>query len=884
MSFWTRITNVFRGERLNRDIDEELEAHVAEAVVEGRNEAEARRALGAALRLREESRDLRLLPWLDSLRADAVLGWRQLMKRKVTSASAILSLALAIGACTAAFRLVDALLLRPLPVAEPERLFAVSYEKPGRDGRPGVYDSCSYPMFQRWQSALNGQAELLAISYPQRVDLAYGSDQEMEKAHRQYVSGRLFPAFGLRPALGRLLSEDDDRKQGASPYVVLSYDYWQRRFGGDPGVIGRSLRLDAGFFTIAGVAEKRFTGVEPGTVTDVFVPITMKNPASLGSANSFWFHTMVRLKQGGAAEPVRDLLAASYRAFEEERLKGSFQVAKAGPVVEATLNLEPAAAGASRMQREYRRPLTALSVLVALVLLIACANVANLMTAQGWARGREMALRVAIGAGRGRLVQLVLVEGAWIAGLAAAAGGVFAAWSAPFVVSMINPPDDPARLVLPADWRVFGFSLLLTLTVTILFGAIPALRAAAVHPAGALKGGADPHSRRRVMNALIAAQVTFCFLVLFVAGLFAATFDRLNRQPVGFSPDGLLALETVASSPQLPAFWNQVADRLRSVPGVESVGISAWPMLTGEMRNHRISIGGHAPGDALGFTLAVSPGWLETMRITMLGGRDFRREEMDPSVAIVNETFARQFFQGENALGKSFEMIEGKGVRIRVQIVGLVRDAAYRNLRESMLPVAYLPFQTTDQEGAPAPLTRGTFLVRSSRRALMELAPVLRQAVSSERSEFRVSNLRTQAEIVRSQTVRERLLAMLALFFAVVALVLAGVGLYGVMDYTALQRRREISIRMALGARGGDIAVRVTSQIYSMVAVGATAGLALGVASVGSLESLFYQVKATDLPVLAFPSIALLAAALLASMPAVVRAVRTDPARTLRAD
>lgn len=495
-----------------------------------------------------------------------------------------------------------------------------------------------------------------------------------------------------------------------------------------------------------------------------------------------------------------------------------------------------------------------------------------------------MALRVAIGAGRGRLVQLVLVEGAWIAGLAAAAGGAFAAWSAPFVVSLINPPDDPARLVLPADWRVFGFSLLLTLTVTLLFGAIPALRAAAVQPSGALKGGLDPHSRRRVMNGLVAVQVTFCFLVLFVAGLFAATFDRLNRQPVGFSPEGVLALETVTSSPQLPAYWNQVADRLRSVPGVESVGMSAWPMLTGEMRNHLISVGGNAPTDTLGFTLAVSPHWLETMRITMLGGRDFRREEMSPSVAIVNETFVRQFFQGENALGKSFEMIEGKGVRTPVQIVGLVRDAAYRNLREAMLPVAYLPFQMSEKEGVPLPMSRGAFLVRSSSRDLMELAPVLRQAVSAERREFRVSNLRTQAEIVRRQTVRERLLAMLALFFAVVALVLAGVGLYGVMDYSALQRRREISIRMALGARGGDIAFRVTSQIYSMVALGAVAGLGLGLGCVRYIESLFFQVKATDLPLLTFPALTLVAAAMVASLPAVVRAVRTDPAATLRAE
>ncbi|MGC4052672.1 MAG: ADOP family duplicated permease [Paludibaculum sp.] len=884
MSFWTRITNVFRGDRLNLDIDEELEAHVADAVAEGRDEAEARRALGAALQLREKSRDLRLLPWLDSLRADAVLGWRQLMKRKVTSTAAVLSLGLAIGACTAAFRLVDALLLRPLPVSEPSQLFAISYEQRGRDGKPVLYDSCSYPMFQRWQAALGDRAELLAISYAQRTDLTYGSDQEMEKAHRQYVSGRMFPSFGLRPALGRLFTAEEDQHPGARPYAVLSYDYWQRRFGADPSILGKSLRVDGQLFSIAGVVERSFTGVEPGRVTDVFLPITMRGGPALSSSSSFWFHTMVRLKQDASPGPVRDLLASTYRAFELERMKGYFQTARSGPVVEATLHLEPAATGASGMQREYRRPLTALSVLVALVLLIACANVANLMTAQSWARGREMALRVAIGAGRGRLMQLVLVESAWIAGLATAFGAAFAAWAAPFVVSLINPPDDPARLVLPADWRVLGFSLALTLGVTLLFGTIPALRAASVEPAGALKGGVDPHSRRRVMNGLVAVQVMFCFLVLFVAGLFAATFDRLNRQPLGFSPEGLLVLETVSAGPQPPAYWNQVAERLRSVPGVDSVGLSSWPLLTGEMRNQYISVGGHAPTDVLGFLLAVSPGWLDTMRITLTGGRDFRPEEMHPSAAIVNETFVRQYFQGENALGKSFELVGEKGARTRLRIVGTVRDAAYRNVREAMLPVAYLPFATRDEAGAVRPVSRGAFLVRGSGRDLSDLAPVLRQAVPAERKEFRVSNVRTQAEIVRAQTVKERLLAMLALFFAVVALVLAGVGLYGVMDYSALQRRREISIRMALGAQGGDIAVRVTSQIYSMVALGAVAGLGLGLVCARYIESLFFQVKATDLPLLTFPALTLVAAALLASLPAVVSAVRTDPAKMLRAE
>jgi hypothetical protein len=292
---------------------------------------------------------------------------------------------------------------------------------------------------------------------------------------------------------------------------------------------------------------------------------------------------------------------------------------------------------------------------VALVLLIACANVANLMTAQAAARSREMALRVSIGAGRWRLVQLVLVESAWGAFLAATIGALFAWWSAPVVVGMINPPDNPARLVLPADLRVLGFGVALTLIVTLLFGLAPALRASAVKPASALKGGEDPHSRRRLMHALIAAQVSFCFLVLFVAGLFVTTFDRLSNQPTGFSTDRLLVLDTVARNPQPPVFWDQVADHLRDVPGVDATALSGWALMTGTMSNNNISINGAPPTDVLAFFLAVSPGWLETMKIPLVDGRDFRASDAAPGVAIVNETFAKQYFNGENPLGKSFE-------------------------------------------------------------------------------------------------------------------------------------------------------------------------------------------------------------------------------------
>jgi predicted permease len=785
---------------------------------------------------------------------------------------------LAIGSCTSAFRLIDALLLRPLPVANPERLYALSRQAMV-DDKPTTFREFSYVGFEQMRDAVKDQAELLAIGYATRTDLTYKSDPEIEKASVQYVSGRMFPAFGLQPTLGRLLSTNDDRKPGAHPYAVLSYDYWTRRFGSDPKVIGRTFRLDGKLYQIVGVGPQPFTGTETGTVTDIFVP-TMMHPGVTHDDWS-WHQILAKVKPGVAIEPLRQKLSATSLAFERNRSKGFTGMPQ--KFIEMFLSqkllIEPAAAGASGLQQDYRSSLAILGVLVALVLLIACANVANLMTAQAAARAREMALRVSIGAGRLRLVQLVLVESAWLAILAAAMGVLFAWWSAPFVVSRINPPDHPARLALPADWRVLAFGLVLIIGVTLLFGLAPALRASSVKPVSALKGGEDPHSRRRLMHALIAAQVAFCFVVLFIAGLFATTFERLSRRPLGFSPDRILTLDTITSSPQSPVVWEQVAEQLRSVPGVQKVAFAMWPLLSGGGSNGFISVNGAPPSSELVFFLKVSPGWIDTMKIRLIQGTDFRPTDTSADVALVNETFARHFFGRGNPIGRIF----AKG-DLHFKVVGLVADAAYQSIRDTIPPVAYVPFRPVNDKGALDPIEWGTFIVRRASENPLALASVLRREITRARSEFRVDNILTQQEINDAQTVRERLLSMLALFFAGVALVLAGVGLYGVLDYTVLQRRREIGIRMALGARAAHVARSVTVEFLGMVLLGAGAGLALGLASARYISSLLYQVKASDLGILATPMLAIFTFALLAALPAVIRAVRIDPAITLRSE
>jgi predicted permease len=815
---------------------------------------------------------LRPILWLESSCADIVFGWRQLMKRKTTSAAAVLSLGLAIGACTAAFRLIDALLLRPLPVAAPERFYAVTRSGTSFEGRGYAGENCwSYPAFREMRTAVKDQAELLAVSYAQRDDLTFQSDQEMEKGWVEYVSGWMFDTFGLRPTLGRLLTEEDDLKPDAHPYAVISHDYWARRFGRDPQVIGRTFRLYGKLYEIVGVAPESFTGTEPGTVIDIFLPTMMNSEVT--NSGAAWIRTFAQVRPGIAVGPIRAKLHALSGAFEAERAKEFKNMPQ--EMIDRRLNqtvlLESAAAGASAMQRDYCRSLLVLGALAALVLLIACANVSNLLAAQATARAREMALRVSIGAGRGRLMRLVLAESMLLALLAAAVGALFAGWAAPLVVSTVNPPDNPVRLALPTDWRVLGFGLTLTFAVMLLFGLAPALRASGVKPASALKGGENPHSRHRLMHGLIAAQTAFCFLVLFVAGLFIATFDRLSNRPTGFSADRLLTLETVAHSAQPPAVWDQVTEHLRVVPGVETVALAGKPMLDGRSMIGTVSINGAPPASVFVYFLNVSPGWLEAMKISIIEGRDFRAGDASPKVAIVNQAFAKQFFTGESPVGESFER-NGD----RYEVVGLVADAACRNLRDPIPPQAYFPFVQPTREG--------TFIVRASGRNPQTLASIMRREVTQARSDFRVSNIRTQLEINQAHTVRERLLARLGLFFGLVALLLSGVGIYGVLDYSVLQRRREIGIRMALGAQRWEVLSWVVGQGMRLTGLGAVVGLTAAFAMMRLLASLLYEVEPTDPATFAGVTLLIVSVALLACYLPARRAARVDPMAALRCE
>jgi putative ABC transport system permease protein len=879
---------VRRGRR-DRDLEEELRLHLELAAEDAQRRDEPMRAArlqaGGVAQAMDSIRDQRGWPWLHAVASDLVFASRQLRKHRTASLAAVLSLGLAVGATTAAFRLLDAVLLRTLPVASPDRLFVLGWNSITSQGEPDYRDDFDYPTFRRYRDAVGASGDLMVVGTSGRQQLRL-DDGEPEPVNRQFYSGNVFPIFGLQPALGRLLTPSDDVTPGGHPVAVISYDYWTRRFARDPNVIGRSFRIGRQPFEIVGVAPKGFTGTEPGRMADLFIP-AMMNAQALNAPGWSWFRIWVRPTSGESSERVRQLVQAQASRDRQDTVK-NFPSTTPGPLITAYLNeqiaFSPAAAGASGPQRTFRRPLFILAGLVVLVLLIACANVANLLTAQAITRAREMALRVSIGAGRWRLIQLVLVESALLAICASIVGAVFAWWAAPFVVSLLAQIGEPIRLVLDLDWRSVAFSLALTLTVTVLFGIAPALRASAVKPLGAIKGHDDPHAHRRLVRSLIGGQMAFCLFVLFVAGLFATTLRNLSNRPLGFESERMLLLDiNRPGERQPPHVWAALTDQIRGMPGVESAAFATWAPLSENRWRWPVYVAPRQAEEVSPYFLGVSPAYFDTMRIGIVGGRDFRIDDTPPKldrekrpvpgVGIVNEAFSRTYFGAQNPVGRQVIVRPDKDMDVPMEIVGVVRDSVYYDLREPMRPTVYVPIEAGNQR---------TLFVRTAGDPLV-LAATMRSEVSRTYKDTPVLAT-TQSALIRRQVVRERLLATLSLFFAVLALLLAGIGLFGVLNYAVIQQRREIGVRMALGARAAHVVKRVATEMLSPVGIGALIGLGAGLGFGRLVESILFEVKATDAIPIALPLLVLAVAAFLAALPPAIRAVRTDPAQTLRSE
>ena len=890
MSMWSRLANVFRSGRVGRELDEELQFHIEQRIVElmatgAARDAAARevaRRFGSPLRLREESLDVKLLPWLDSMVRDARLGVRMLRKDAVVTGAAVVSLSLALGACVAAFSLVDALILRPLPVRHPEQLVYLAF--PTYSPERPESDTFNDPVFVRLRDASREHAALFAMSTQVMRPAIFASEGgEKERIRVQHVSGDAFVRLGIAPAAGRLLTGQDDERPGASPVAVLSHAFWLRRFGGDPTVVGRWLTLEDRPLQIVGVAEPRFTGVQPGHPTDLWVPYAMYNPRAFGNAGFNWFRIVGRVNENVRLEQAQSVLQAAFTNFRREYAPRMFGPERSPESVArflgAPLYVRPAVNGVSPVRREFERSLWILSSIAALVLLIAGSNVANLFLARTAAREREMALRLSIGAGRGRLIQQMLVESAIVAGIACVLGLLFAAAAGPAVVDMLAPADDPVRLDLRMDWRLVAFAGGLTLLTTALFGIAPALRASSVAPMTALKSGGRSGARAGVMRPFVAAQVAFGLIVLFVGSLLVLSFARLSSVNPGFATSDvlLLNLETVqrVDAKEQRTALLAVLDRLRGVPGVQAVSSAEYNPV-GRAWTHNLRKPGGAQFEWIEATMApVTPGFFETMNIPLLAGRVFVPSDLDsaasPSV-IVNQAFASLYFGREQPVGRTFlgtfAETEDRGTQ---EVVGVVADTRY-DLRKPAVPTIYIPLRLRNT---------GTVHVRVAGNPAA-LAARLREEVRAASPLLRVTTITTQSAVVDRTLIRERLLALLSGFFALVGLVLAAVGLYGVLSYAVVQRTREIGIRVALGARQLGVVWTVLREAGGAALVGAAVGLAGALYLSRFVATLLFEVTPLDFWSVALPLGTLLLAALLASAVPALRVARVDPVIALR--
>jgi putative ABC transport system permease protein len=645
MSWLSRLVNVMRQPGVDRDLDEEIRFHIEARIDEftsaGMSADEARmralRQFGNAVVLRESSRDVKLLPRFDSVLRDIGFGLRLWRRDKAVTSAALLSLSLAIGACAAGFSLVDALVLRPLPGDDPRSLIRVALRAPA-DSRDGL--SFNYPLFQDLRAAGRSRVSLFALSDQRRQDARFDDSGQSEKVYGQWVSGDAFRILGIAPALGRVLAPSDDVNPGQHPVAVLSYDFWTRRFAGKPDVLGRWVTIREKPLQIVGVAEKGFTGVAPGVMTDIWAPTMMWDDRAISDAGTRWFQIWGRLHPDAADEQVRTVLQTVLSAFQREQ--ASQRPAESRERLEQLLNtrlyLRSAANGASGLRDEFERPLWALIGIAVLVLLIACANVASLLVGRASSREREMALRVSIGAGRGRLIQQVLIESAMLACASCALGALFATVAAPAFASMLSTSRSLVRLDLQVNWRMLVFLAGAGSLVTFLFGLAPALRASAVRPADALRSAPGRQTARiGLFRPLVAAQVAFSFVVLFVAGLCLTSFVKLLQIDLGFDRDNLalVRVSTAQSSPDpdgtgAPEIWQQLLERLRRLPGVESVGLSPWGLFEGSGRNKGVRIPNRAVDAYQPWYLPISPGFLETMRIPLVAGRDFEWRDAQP--------------------------------------------------------------------------------------------------------------------------------------------------------------------------------------------------------------------------------------------------------------
>jgi|SRR5690242_5164881 len=907
MSILRRFANLFRRSNLDPEIAAELRSHVemrtADNIAAGMPPEEARRdallRFGNRAALQERVTEADAHMFLDSLWRDLRYGLRALRNHPGFTSIAVLSLALGIGANTAIFTLIDAVMLRMLPVQNPQELVSLKLAPDSRFPREAPDGDHSivfpYPAFVQMRDRNQVLSALFAFRDAAGLSVLVNGNAEV--AHGQLVTSNYFSSLGVRAALGRDFIAADDAA-GAPPVAIISYGYWQSHFGGQAYALERQIVVNGVPVTIIGVAAPEFFGLQPGSAVDLYMPLAMQpriapsvagedpGTSAFTAANVWWIQLMGRLKPGVTPEQARANLDVIYRPAV---LHGLHPEAGRKPLVPPALELLPASGGLDALRTAFSKPLAILMIVVGIVLLIACVNVANLLLVRSSARAREIAVRLSLGASRGRLIRQLLLESVLLSSFGGLLGLVFAYWGCNALVAMMRHGNSAVLLDVHPDGNVLAFTAVACVLTGILFGLAPALRATRVELTPALKQttGSLGTTREKMYTSksLVTAQVALSVVLLFCAGLFVRTLVNLETMNVGFSRDNLLLFGV---SPKNGGYTGrryadlcrEIQDRVAQLPGVKSATSSMLPLLSGNLWVGNIQVPGYTAGpDEHTFVsvLPVGDGFLSTMGIPLLQGRDLtpRDDENAPKVALINQSLARKYWPNVNPVGRHFTLRN-----VDTQVVGVVGDAKYMSLRGDIPPTLYDPY-VQQMDGMP----RMSFEVRTSGEATA-LIPSVRQIVASIDNRLPVFDVMTQTQQIDDLLYQERLFARLVGFFATLALALVCVGLYGVMSYSVARRTSEIGIRMAMGAQHGNILKMVLRETSSLVGVGVVLGVIASFAAAKiaahQVAGLLYGLKVTDAAsiCIAIAFIAVVAAA--ASFVPVRRAMRVDPMVALR--
>ena len=853
---------------------------------------------------------------MTQLLSDIRLALRAWRRAPVFTVIAVASIALGIGANTAIFTLVDQVLLRTLPLERPQELIQLLNRGSQYGSNWGDGSEISFPMYreiQTWTRADSGQSQgggdrsriIAGVFGRFGYSLHIGYNGRTERVTGELVTGTYFPVLGVGPALGRTLTPDDDREPNAAPYAVLSHAFWTSRFAADPTIVGRSFVVNGNPYTIVGVAREGFEGVELGRPVQVWVPIMMKPQITAGwngldDPRNFWVRVFARMRPGVTPEQVEAALQPLYRARLELEVKERAFANAAPRIREAFLQnkliAERSAQGRSGFRRQLTRPLWVLMAIAAGVLLIACANVANLLLARGAGRQREMAVRLALGASRGRLVRQLLVESVLLALAGGIAGLGVAMIGAPLVLDFFVVPGQPEPISTLPDLRILAFTFAVSTFTGVLFGLAPAFQSTRPNVAPTLKdhAGSVLGGQARLRKALVASQVAVSLLLLIGAGLFIRTLNNLLAVDIGMRTEQLLSFTVDPSlngytPDRTKQFAKTLLERLNAAPGVVSAGLSSQRLLEGNRWSSDMTIEGYTPkGDESmnQYNNAVTPGYFKAMGLPILAGRDFdQRDErwgtipegtQDFRVAIVNERFVKQYFpNGENPIGRHIGFGSDPGTKTPMEIIGVARDAKYTDVRSETPRQVFYPFLEQERpRGATA-------YVRTSRDAESMFAQV-RQIVQDIDPNLPIYGTWTVAHQVTLSLRNERMIATMSILFGALATLLAVVGLYGVMAYTVSRRTREIGIRMALGARVANIGWLVIREVLTIVTIGIVIGLPIAWWLGRFVSSQLYGVLPTDLLTIAGAVLTLGATALLAGLVPSARAARVSPTTALR--